>query len=431
MIIEFAKPFAKLFAVGRYKVFYGGRGGAKTWHFARALLLLSLLKKIKVLCAREYMNSIKDSVHAVIKDQIDRMGLSRFFENTASEIRCTETGSKFIFKGLHLNDAEIKSTEKIDYCWVEEAQAVTKSSWDNLVLTIRTENEARTEPSEIWISFNPHSEDDPTYQRFIKNASPETIQERTNWDSNPFFPLVLNKERLWMMQRDPGAYEHIWSGACRVLGDNVIFAGRFTVDCFETPTNPPPCFYYGCDWGRVDPTVLIRCYVSGPPGEPHEEELWIDYEAYAVGVELNDIPALFDRVPRSREALIKGDSARGDVISYLNKSFGFRIEPTMKKGHVEDGQKRGSIEDGIEHIRGFKQVHIHQRCVHTAEEFRLYAYKRDPRTGQILEEILDRNNHCIDSLRYALEDYIRTSHKNHLEVWKKLGQGFTLPSWAL
>ena len=138
----------------RYKIYWGGRNSAKSTSFAQVLLLLSREKKLRILCTREIQNTIKDSVHKLLKDLIIKYELGDF-KITAESITNLITGSEFIFKGLKTNINEIKSIEGIDICWVEEAQAVSHSSWDILIPTIRKEG------SEIWASFNRFTERDP------------------------------------------------------------------------------------------------------------------------------------------------------------------------------------------------------------------------------------------------------------------------------
>jgi len=402
--IQFAPDFAKLFTPGfRYKVWFGGRGAGKSWQFARTLILLALLKKIRVGCFRELQNSIRDSVHQVIREQIDMMGYSPYFEVTDKTIRCTLTGSDFIFKGLRANATEIKSTEGIDLAWVEEAQLVSKDSWEILTPTIRKEN------SEIWVSFNPIDEEDPTYAKFISQTPPEMIRKMVNWHDNPFFNEALNKERRWMEQADPDAYEHVWNGGCRTISDNVIFRGKYVIDVFEAPTNPPPeRFYFGADFGFAnDPATLVRMYITG---KAPEEELWIEYEAWGVGVELNEMPQLYDSVPGSRVWPILADNSQPQVISYLEKQHGFNITAADKW--------TGCVEDGIAHLKGFKLIHIHQRCIHSAEEARLYSYKRDRLTNEVLPIVLDKWNHIWDAVRYALTGFIQG--RGLASIWARL-----------
>ena len=376
------ESFEDLFRPYRYKIYYGGRGSGKSWSLAQALILKALQGQYKILCAREFQSSISDSVHQLLQTQIGRLGLSVYFDIGKTTIT-SKTGSSFIFKGLRMNPQEIKSTEGVDLCWVEEAQSVSEESWRVLTPTIRKAG------SEIWISFNPLNETDPTYQRFVVNPQPDSIIRKVNWDDNPHFPTVLNAERMHMLRTDPEAYNHVWGGEVLKISNAVIFKGKFEVRPFETPQDVR--FYHGADWGfATDPTCLVRCFVQN-------RTLYIDREAYGVGVDLDETPALFDAIETSRRWPIKADNARPETISYMKKR-GFNIAAATKW--------QGSVEDGIAHLRSFDRIIIHERCKHTAEEFRLYSYKVDRQTGDVLPIVVDAHNHCIDSLRYALDGLI-------------------------
>ena len=114
----------------RYKVFEGGRGGTKSWTVAGFLVTLAATKRLRILCCREFQNSIKDSVHQLLCDEIEKLGLSAVYKITVRQITCLTTGSTFIFEGLHHNVRTIKSLEGIDICWVEEGKAVRLSCCD-------------------------------------------------------------------------------------------------------------------------------------------------------------------------------------------------------------------------------------------------------------------------------------------------------------
>ena len=396
MHIEVIKAFEPLYLPARYKAFYGGRGGAKSWEFARALVAMAHTRKLRVLCAREFQNSIADSVYRLLKDQIDRMGLTGWFNVTQASIISLATGSEFLFKGLQRNINEIKSLEGVDICWVEEAQRVSADSWDILIPTIRKEG------SEIWMSLNPHEVSDPTYQRFILNPPPGAVVVKVNWNDNPHFPATLDAERRYCLENDPDAYGHIWEGNPRILSDAVIMRGKYRVDVFEYPDDETR-FYYGADWGFAnDPTTLIRCFI-------HDKTLYIDHEAYGVGVDIDETPQLFDSVPGARAWPIKADSARPETISAMVNA-GFNIAAAKKWP--------GSVEDGIAHLRGYKEIVVHERCKHVADEMRLYSYKVDRITNDILPIIVDKHNHCLDALRYALDGMITS--KESLHVWEAL-----------
>lgn len=368
----------------RYKVAYGGRGSGKSWAAARCLIALAVKSKIRVLCTRQLQTSIANSVHKLLSDTIQELGLSDSFEITRDQIRCIN-GSEFFFKGIQNNVNEIKSIEGINYCWVEEAQSVSENSWEVLIPTIRKEN------SEIWITFNPDREEDATYQRFIVNPPPDSIIKLVNYTDNPWFPDVLRKEMEYCKETDYGKYEHIWLGKTVINTEAQVYNGKFELKEFEAP-GEDTVFYYGADWGFAnDPTAIIRCFIK-------DQCLYIDYESGGIGVEFEELPALFNKIPEVHKWEIRCDSARPETISYMSRQ-GFRTVSCPKWS--------GSVEDGIEYIRSFRRIYVHPRCKHTYEEFKFYSYKQDKNTGDILPVVLDKDNHYMDALRYALNPYIQ------------------------
>lgn len=416
--IQFHEKLADvLFAKSRYKVLEGGRGGMKSWGVARALLIMALKRRIRVLCAREFMTSIEDSVYKLLKDQIEAMGMTPWFTITKRGIHAYN-GSEFTFIGLgditqKQSRTKIKSFEGIDICWVEEAETITDESWQLLIPTIRKQG------SEIWIVYNPNLATDATYRRFHFNPPPGTLHVTMSWRDNLWISpeLVMEKDHLFSV--DPEAAAHVWDGELRKHAEASIFRGKYIVHNFETPYQPR--FYHGVDWGFAqDPSVMLRMYITGKP--PYEE-LWIDREAWGIGVEINELacninhpddkPGLFDKIESCRTWPIKADSSHPAHISYLKRNAGMKIEAVEKW--------QGSIEDGIKHLRGFTTIHIHKdNCPHTAEEFRLYSYKVDRMTGEVLPVIVDKHNHCPDCCRYALSDFIQ--RRGVAAVWARLAQ---------
>jgi phage terminase large subunit len=208
----FDPPFA------RYRVLYGGRGSGKSWGVARALLIKAAQKPLRILCAREVQRTIADSVHRLLADQIVALGLEGWYTVTDTEIR-GKNGSLFIFAGLrHQDIGKVKSLEGVDVCWVEEGQVVSDKSWGVLVPTIRKEQ------SEIWVTFNPELDTDPTYTRFVTNPPHDSVVVKVNWSDNKFFPEVLDKERQSLAVRDPEAYRNVWEGECRSAVEGAIYA---------------------------------------------------------------------------------------------------------------------------------------------------------------------------------------------------------------
>lgn len=375
-----------LFRPARYKVAYSGRGAGKSWAFADVVLTRALERKVRVLCARQYQTSIADSVHRLLKDRISARGLDAYFTVTQTGITSV-TGSEILFKGLKLNAAEIKSLEGVDICWVEEAQHVSRDSWDLLIPTIRKDG------SEIWISFNPGAVDSETWQRFVAEPPESALVAKTSWRDNPFFPATLEEERrhaLRVMEAED--YANIWEGEPLAHAKAQIFAGRYEVEAFESPISGMRLFY-GADWGFADdPTVLVRAFVR-------DGCLYVDHEAWALGCEIERLPALFRGVPDAQRWPIRADSSRPELIRYMRR-MGFIVKPCRKWP--------GSIEEGVTFLRSaFERLIIHPRCERVAEELRLYSYKTDKSTGEVLPAILDKHNHCMDALRYAIEPVIR------------------------
>ena len=368
----------------RYRVYYGGRGSAKSWQFARALLVHGLSAPIRVLCAREYQASIRDSVHRVLADQVTLLGLTKVYTVQESAI-LGANGTEFIFKGLRRDIAQIKSTEGIDVCWVEEAEAVSDSSWRTLIPTIRKPG------SEIWVSFNPALADDPTYARFVTSPPDRAIVRKVSYRDNPRLSDVLKEEADALLRADPEAYAHVWGGEPWQRSDAQVLAGKWRVADFapEAHWGAP---LYGADWGFAqDPTVILRCYV-------HDDRLWVDHEAGGIQLDTDATVRAFDQVPGSRDHTIRADSARPETIAELKKR-GFRIIPAEKWS--------GSVADGIQHLRSYAEIVIHPRCKRTIEEARLYRYKTDPRTDDVLPKVVDAHNHAMDALRYALGPLIK------------------------
>jgi len=203
--ISIARPFQAFLRPYRYKVAYGGRGSGKSWTVAMLLVLAASQRPTRILCAREFQNSIAESVHRLIADSIERAGLSALFVIEKATIY-SRNGSQFLFAGIKNNPTKIKSLEGIDICWVEEAEAVSAESWNILIPTIRKAG------SEIWLTFNPRNILDDTYQRFVLHPPADALIKKINYTENPWFPDTLRVEMEAMRERDPELAAHIWDG---------------------------------------------------------------------------------------------------------------------------------------------------------------------------------------------------------------------------
>ena len=395
--IEIPEAFQELFNPWRYKIFYGGRGSAKSWSVARALVLLAMGSKLRILCGREYQASIAESAKHLIEEQIHLMGLDHHFSVGKKEINCRVTGAKFLFYGFRHDPQKIKSLEDIDICWIEEANTMTVESWKYLVPTIRKDG------SEIWATFNPHLTTDPIYSMFVDEKTPKrpnAFVRKVNYDENPWFTETLREEMEWDKQHDYETYMHIWEGMTITHSKSLVFSGKWRIDGMIEP-KPDETLYYGADWGFAqDPSTLLRCWVNHK-----KREIYIDHEVYGVGVEIDDTPDMFALVPGSQKWEIRADSARPETISYMNR-HGFRVVGA-KKGP-------GSVEEGVNFLKSYTIV-VHPRCKRLIAELGLYSYKVDKMTEEVLPLLVDKHNHMIDALRYALEKF--AFHQKRIGTW--------------
>ncbi|MGB1215736.1 MAG: PBSX family phage terminase large subunit [Pikeienuella sp.] len=376
---QVAEVFEGLLSPARYKGAYGGRGSGKS-HFFASEAVLAILGGKRVLCVREVQRSIADSVKRLMEDKIEDMGLTPYFDITRDEVRCASSGGLAIFRGMQNHTAaSVKSLEGFDVAWWEEAQTASQRSLDLLIPTIRKPG------SELWFGWNPDDESDPV--EFLRTSPPDdAIVVKANWNDNPWFPDELRKDMKRDKDRDPDKYAHIWEGQYRGLSEARVF--RNWREGEETPA-ANVVWFYGADWGFAnDETAALRCCII------NETTLYIDSEVYELGVPTEALPSLLNGLPDATKWPMRGDNARPETIDYVRR-HGFPKIRSCKKG-------KGSVEDGVTFLQGVDIV-INPRCVNTIREFRGYAYKTDPRTGEILPVIEDRNNHAIDALRYAVE----------------------------
>lgn len=381
----FAKPRGSV----QYRGAHGGRGSAKSFSFAKMAAVFGYAEPLRILCTREFQASIKESFHAELKAAIaSEPWLEAHYDVGVDYLR-GENGTEFIFRGLRHSVNTIKSLAKIDLTIVEEAEDVPEVSWLALEATV-----LRTPGSELWPIWNPRLDGSPVDQRFRKTPPPNALIAELNWQDNPFFPPGLDALRRRDLERlDPNTYAHIWEGAYLVNSDSQVFAGKFRVSDF-TPGDDWDGPYQGGDFGFAqDPTAAVRCWIR-------DERLYIEYEAGRVGLELDDTaPFVTKRIPDFERHATRWDNSRPESISHLRRHGLPRSEAVEKW--------KGSVEDGIAFMRSFKEIVVHSRCVETIKEMRLYSYKVDRLSGDVLPVLVDANNHYIDAIRYALGPMVK------------------------
>jgi phage terminase large subunit len=364
----------------RHLAWHGGRGPGKTRTVATSLIIQSMERHERVLCGRETQRSIKDSSKRVLDDEIERLGLRSVFTSTETEIRGPNDGL-FIFTGLKGNAAGVKSIEGVTTFWGDEAQAFSQGSIDTVVPTIRGPGSRL-----IW-TWNPDLPTDPIDVMFRgeDGPPPNSIVREVNYPDNPWFPDELRMEMEYTRSRDIDKYNHVWMGQYRLNSESRVFR-NWRVEEFDSPDNVE--YRIGADFGfSIDPSIAVRLWIDGT-------RIYVDHEAHGFGVEIINLPKLFQSIPDAEKYWMTADSSRPETISHLRKNGFPRIAPALKGAR--------SLEEGVEWLKSYDII-IHPRCRNVIDEFTHYSYKVDPLTGQVLGVLQDKDNHAIDAVRYATE----------------------------
>lgn len=388
---QFPGKLRPLFTPRRYKVMHGGRGGGKSWAVARALIILVGEHGLRVLCAREVQKSMKESVHRLLKDQISALGLSADFDVLETEIRC-KNGGGFVFTGLQSHTVDsIKSFEGVDRVWIEEAHAVSKKSWDTLTPTIRKPE------SEIWLTLNPDMDTDETWQRFIALPSDDTWVCEINWRDNPWFPEVLEQERLKALAYDTGDYDHIWEGKPRRVAAGAIY--RHEIDALyaekrvcPVPYDPTMPVHTVWDLGWNDAMVILMVQ-RGPQDVriiDHIEDSNRTLDWYVAALEKRPYRWGIDYLPHDGRTK---NFQTGKSTEMLLREMGRRQVRVLGVQPVEEGIKAARM--------------VFPRCFFDRDKTArlvecLKRYRRDinTRTGEAVAPLHDEFSHSADAFRY-------------------------------
>ena len=394
--IRFPRKLDFLFKPARYKVARGGRGSGKSWGFARALILRCVKQQTRILCTREVQKSIQQSVHQLLSDQIEAMGLAPVFEVLNSEIR-GPNGSQIYFSGLSDQTAEsLKSFEGVDIVWCEEAQAISKRSWDILIPTIRKDG------SEIWVTYNPQLESDETHQRFVLKPPPNCVSVEMNYHDNPYFPAVLEAERAHAeatMRADD--YRHTWLGQCRPAVEGAIYfeamsqsvaAGRIR----QVPHDCSLKTHVVFDLGMADSMTLILVqkvasevrvvhYIEGT------QRILADYSAELRNLRLDDQPMNWGTLWLPHDGFHTRHQTGKDDATIL-RGLGWTVQPVPQV----------SVNSGIDRARElFPRVYFHQpRTERLVECLKRYRWNLNSKTGEAQHPLHDEFSHGADAFRY-------------------------------
>ena len=389
--LDFPEKLGFLFEPHRYKILYGGRGSAKSWSVARALIAIAVQKQTRILCARELQNSISDSVIALLGDQIKAMGLESFFDVQRTAIY-GKNGSEFLFAGLKHNITSIKSFEGCDICWCEEGQSISKVSWETLIPTIRKPD------SEIWVTFNPDLDTDETYKRFVVNPPSTARIAKVNWSDNPWFPQVLKDELEDLKARNVDSYLNVWEGHTRQMLDGAVYANELRKAQEEgrireliIDKSIPVQTFWDLGWADMTSIWFVQTIAGG-------EVRVIDFYQNCQKTIDHYVQVLQDKgyiykdwwLPHDAENKNMTGKSVKDILEGMGKPI--RITPKL------------SIADGINAARTLMdRCFIDEtRCADGLQNLRHYRYDVDPNTKMFSNKPLhDQHSHAADAWRYV------------------------------
>ena len=389
---RFPRKLAFLFKPARYKVARGGRGSGKSWGFARALILRCADKTTRVLCTREIQKSIQQSVHQLLSDQIAALGLSEVFEILQTEIR-GPNGSCFYFSGLSdVTATALKSFEGVDICWCEEAQAISAKSWKTLVPTIRKPG------SEIWVTYNPELESDPTHEMFVTSPPPDCVSVLMNYNDNPYFPEVLENERKHAQATmKPADYAHVWEGRCKPAIDGAIYFDEIALAEVEgrvrdVPADPLLKTHAIWDLGWNDSMSIVLVQRSA------SELRIVDY--------IEDSHRTLDDYVRQLKAMplnwgihylphdgFSKDYKTGKSAQEICEALGLAVEPIPNMA-IEDGIRAARMSFGRMYFDKTKAA----RLIECLKRYRRHINKT---TQEASSPLHDEYSHGADAFRYT------------------------------
>lgn len=394
---KFPAKLEFLFRPRRYKVAHGGRGSAKSWGIARALLVEGWRRPLRILCAREVQKSIKDSVHRLLSDQIENMGFGSAYQVLNQEIRGSN-GTEFIFAGLSDQTTEsIKSYEGVDICWIEEAQVITRRSLDILTPTIRKDE------SEIWLSFNPELDTDEVFARFVLGRPANAAVVEMNWRDNPWFPQVLEDERQEFLRqvaagkRTQEDYDNIWEGKCRSAVQGAIYhhevmAAKTAGRVRNVPYDPLLKVHtiWDLGWNDCMSIILVQVAASEIRIIGYIEDSHRTYESYVQ--QLADLKYRWghDYLPHDGKAS-SAESGRSprEILKKLGRPVYWPCVPSI------------GVENGINAARQmFPRVYFDEaKAGHLFQRLARYRRRINQQTGQPEAPRHDENSHGADAFR--------------------------------
>lgn len=379
-----------LFAKATYKAMYGGRAGRKSHAIAEYILARMIQDaELQTVVFRKYRTAITYSAQLLLKNKVRDMKWERYFEILGNTIRRRD-GSGFIaFAGIQdYNATSIKSYENFRIAWTEEATEIDQYSLDLLIPTLRAPG------AELIFSWNPDQPTDPVDSMFRLNPVSDSVIIQVSFKDNIFLSDKSRQDEQDMLQRDPDKHAWVWLGHYNVKSNAIIFSGCWRVGTIEDLSGwDGP--YIGGDFGFVaDPSAAVESWILG-------NQIYIKAQSYKYGLAIDNIANTWkEDIPGIEKYVIKADSAEPKTIDFLRRNGLPRIVGVEKWP--------GSVKTGIKWLKSHELI-LNPDCEDVKLEFMRYRLKTN-KAGEVLDEIVDKDNHCVDSIRYAFSPLIVRSN---------------------
>jgi len=359
-------------------------------------------KQGQILCAREHLNSLDESSMEEVKSAIRSVPhLAQYYEIGERFIRSKDGRITYVFAGLRRNLDSIKSKARILLCWVDEAETVTETAWQKLIPTVREDD------SEIWVTWNPENKHSPTHARFRVNTPDQCNIVEMNWRDNPWFPDVLEKERIADKEKRPDIYDHIWEGDFKIFSEGAYYTvemanARHEDRITRVPYERSVGVVTAWDLGVGDSTAIWFAQFIGP-----EVRLIDYYEASGVGLDhyarvLQEKGYIYDKHILPHDVRVRELGSGRSRLEVLDQ---LRVRPVEIAPQL-------NVDDGIQAVRSMLDScwFDETKCEKGIDALRQYRRQYNEQMMVWAERPLhDWTSHCADAFRYLAIGYRVTS----------------------
>lgn len=375
------------------EVHYGGASSGKSHGVFQKIVIKALKdwkKPRKILVLRKVGATVRDSVFADVQATLSYFGILNMCKINMSAFRIElPNGAEVIFKGMD-NPEKIKSIKGISDVVMEEASEFTLDDYTQLTLRLRDKAHKQ---KQIYLMFNPVSKANWVYNAFFVKKPKNTVVYQTTYKDNRFLD-ALTRENIEELANRNEAYYKIYALGEFATLDKLVFP-KYTKVLLNKDDLRQITSYFGLDYGFInDPSAFMHVKI-----DDDRKRLYVVEEYVKKGLTNDKIAESITALGYAKEQ-IRADSAEKKSNQEL-RNLGISRVIDAKKG-------AGSVMQGIQYLLQYEWI-VDERCVKTIEELENYTWKKDKATNEYINEPVDSYNHCLDAIRYAIQDKITKS----------------------